>query len=367
MKEKLKNSFLGAFGLLGAVLAAAILGGFWGAGAARARVFRLNQSQDLLHRASSQLKNVLDLKLILEDFLRTGDDLHRQRFDTLLAATKSTLADMATMDQKDLQRERIKTVSALLDQWSVQAAQPQIEAKKRLAEVKVGTLVDPAKGEKLLKDLRGLLDEYEAAAGEEVSEATAGALLGFGRLNLMILAGGLLAAAAAAGILFHFLRTVVRPIEGILAWFEALRAGKPFALEITAANEIGDVADAFSRLGEDLRHVRREFELLAMTPETSPLPILELKPDGTVAYANPAAKALAEKAGLTPPELLPTDTAKPLADLAGKDAFLRRERTLNDVRYDFVFHSVADRELIFTAAFERAARTALPAAGAKKT
>lgn len=356
MKGRLRSTFLGGFAFLAAALLAALAGGFLGSGSARARLQDYRQAEDLRHRGAQSLRDVLDLRLALSEYLRSGEDAARRRFESLLAESRSRLAELAGLEQKDLQRERARTAAALLAQWAEDAAGPQVEARQRLAESRVGALIDPAKSEKALRELRGLLDEYVAAAGEDAGEAARAALLAFGHLNLMLLAGGLLAGAVAAGLLFHFLKTLVRPVEGILAWSQALRAGRPFALEIAAGNELGELADAFSRLGEELRHARREVEQLAMTPETSPHPVLELKADGSVAYANPAAKALAERFGFTPAELLPPEASRQLAELSGKDALARRERALGEARYDFVLHGAADRDTVFAAAFERPAR-----------
>ena len=57
---------------------------------------------------------------------------------------------------------------------------------------------------------------------------------------------------------------------------------------------------------------------------------------------------------ITPEELIPTEAAKQLPELAGKDALTRREKNLGDSRYDFVFHSSAGRDLVFAVGFERA-------------
>ena len=356
MKNKLKNTFFAAFGVIGVTLLLSLLASFGASGSARSRAARLSQAQDLRRRGGTALRNVLDLQLSLNDYLRTGDDNTRQHMGLALTDVKTGLSDAANIEPKDLQRNRLKTAASLLEQWVTSYAEPQVEAKRRILETRVGTLVDSTKGDKVFRDLRAMLEEYELKAADDVNEAAAATAAGFGRLNLLLLAGGALIAAAAVAVLFHLLRTVVRPIEGILAWFDALRTGKPFTLEIPDANEIGDVADAFTRLGEDLKHSRREFEELAMMPETSPHPILEVKSDGSVAYANPAARELAEKAGITPAELIPTEAAKQLPELAGKDALTRREKAVGETRYDFVFHSSAGRDLIFAVGFERATK-----------
>jgi PAS domain-containing protein len=268
------------------------------------------------------------------------------------------MAELSGLNQKDLQRERVKTAATLLEQWAKESAQPRIDARKRLADVKVGTLVDPAKGDKLMKDLRGLIEEYVAEAGTEAGAALASAESAFGRLNLVVLILGLLGAGVAAGILVQLLRTVVAPITGILAWFDAMRAGKPFTLEITANNEIADVAEAFLRVGEELKHARKETELLSTTAENSTLPVMELKADGSVVYANPAAKKLAESVSITTAELLPTETLKQLGEFAGKDHTLRREKAIGEAKYDFVVRSAADKDTLFVVGFPKPAKKA---------
>jgi len=350
MKGRLRTSLLGAFAGLGGVLAVGLLAGFWGSQLARTQAAKAAASEDLRYQASTRLRQLLDLQAALGQYLKSGDDLYRQRFDKIESDLRTSLASMVEASDKDLQRERLKTAAALLEQWLSESARPQAQAKRQLLETKVGTLVDPSKGEKLFRDLRTLLEEYEAGAGEDTAQARKSLVLAFGRLNWLILVATLLAGAVAAGILFHTLKTVARPLEGILAWVQALRAGKPFTLEIAAPNEIEAIGEEFLRLGEEFRHARREFESVAIVPEANPHPILELKLTGEVVYANPSAKTLAERLGITPAELLPPDTPKQLEAIAGREGTVRKEKVLGEARYEFIFRAMADKEFIFAVA-----------------
>lgn len=310
--------------------------------------------------AGAVLKDCLQLELSLVQYLRTGDPSHAERFAAAAASARASLAQLEGLTVSDLQKQRVRTVSPLLDDWVKESGAPQIEARRRLTEMRVGSLVDPGRKDKKLQDVRGLLEEYLAEAAGEAKGLRAATGAAVFNITLAAVGGMALGFIVTLGAGWRLIKTVLQPILSLRGWVQTLKAGKPAALEIPAGDEIADLADSFLFLGGELDKARREFEMLAALPDTSPHPILQLRHSGEVAYANPAAQALAVKLNLTPPELLPAETPKQLEAMAGKEALLRRDRLFGETHYDFIFHSLPDSELVFVAALERIRR--LPAA-----
>ena len=110
----------------------------------------------------------MDLQLSLAEYLRTGDDFIAQGYVKTLAILRAGLADAAKGDGRDLQVDRLKEAASLLDKWDADVAQPLLAAKKRLVDLRAGSLPDVSRGEKTIRDLKELLSEYITDTGEDL-------------------------------------------------------------------------------------------------------------------------------------------------------------------------------------------------------
>ncbi len=156
------------------------------------------------------------------------------------------------------------------------------------------------------------------------------------------------------GYICHYLETGEAKIIGVGRVAEALRKdGSVFPVELAISEVHVGGRRSFTGVVRDIteqERVKSEFARLSRFPLENPNPVLELRSDGVVTYANPAAQALGARLGLAPDRLghmFPGDPGHLVEQcLAEMRDLIGCEVRLKDRVLTWALHPVPGRKLV---------------------
>lgn len=265
----------------------------------------------------------LDAAAIREQDLAAAETARRIRRENQ-AVAKAAVADLVRQ-QAEIARGALARMREDSKAASQAAEREMDRTARRIAGQSAGRIAYEA-------DRRAKLN---LASMHELASRTAGTAAG----NIALEAVGILAVALMAALLVALLtaRSAVRPITALAAGARSIALGDfSHRVPITAEDELGQLAASFNRMAASIEASRAELEasnrVLAQEKrriqaivDHSPDGLLILNDDGSVGYANPAARSMLpwrEPARLN--GAAPLEAVLPPALLTSLGACLRR-------------------------------------------
>ena len=300
-----RTKLLGAFG---AVLTVLIL-----LSSAAYRTTSLNQEAtaavihafEVISAADSLLTSLVDMETAYRGFLIAGDDAflapyHQgsQRLDEQITRLQALTADSPD------QVERWRSIEAQVNEWRQKVTEPGIALRR---EVAAGTRsasdltawVSSGEGRRRFASIRATFGEALAVEEQLLGQRQAEAAAASERLQIVLIAGTVLAVSLGVALALLLTSDIVGPIARLATTAHEVAGGQlDQRIALDRGDEIGVAGAAFDRMTEQLQETIVRSEAIL---DTAAEGIVGLDQTGRVIFANPAA---AQMIGLTEQALI---------------------------------------------------------------
>jgi len=221
----------------------------------------VEHTHEVIAKGHELTKLLVDMETGERGFLITGNEIFLEPFDKALKVWSIKLADIKTLvSDNPAQVERISKISALQQQWLVQAAQKEIAARKEVnnedlsSMVTVIRLIEAQTGKNLIDQIRVIKAKFIQVEKNLMTERKLAAVKAVNNTELVVMVGGISAVLFAVFISLYISTHIINNLQKLVKTTDKISAGNFEELvEVDSRDEFFLLAQSFNAMNLSLK------------------------------------------------------------------------------------------------------------------
>ncbi len=228
----------------------------------------VEHTHEVIAKGHELINLLVDMETGERGFLITGNEMFLEPFDKALKVWSTKLADIKTLvSDNPAQVERISKISALQQQWLVQAAQKEIAARKEVnneglsSMVTVIRLIEAQTGKNIIDQIRVIKAKFIQVEQNLMTERKLAAVKAVNNTELVVLVGGISAVLFAVFISLYISTHIIKNLQKLVKTTDKISTGNFEELvEVDSRDEFLLLAQSFNAMNLSLKESTEKME-----------------------------------------------------------------------------------------------------------